>query len=90
MERVSRHPTSDYPSLDIIPFGVISERLSAGDESLGFIEVSFTPPTFDCKGAFDARLESKLTRCRAQVDAVIACERVAGGAPEVVKWVVEK
>jgi len=35
-------------------------------------------------------LESKLTRCRAQVDAVIACERVAGGAPEVVKWVVEK
>jgi len=43
-------------------FGVISERLGAADESSGFIEASFTPPSCDCKGAFDALLPPGLAR----------------------------
>ena len=33
---------------------MISERLGAADESLGFIGASFTPPSSDCKAAFGA------------------------------------
>jgi hypothetical protein len=46
--------TSDYTGLDIIPFGMISERLGAADASFRFIEVSFTPTNSDCKAAFGA------------------------------------
>jgi len=43
-------------------FGMIGERLGAADESFGFIEASFTPPSSDCKAAFDALLPSGLAR----------------------------
>ena len=56
--------TSDYTGLDIIPFGMISKRLGAADESLGFIEASFTPPSSDCKAAFEAWFHLWLPRLR--------------------------
>jgi hypothetical protein len=51
--------TSDYADLYIIPFGKISKRLPAANQSSWFIETIFIPTLIGCKAKKEKRKSRK-------------------------------